>query len=78
MKKQEVLKVTLLAVATGLFSYFVLTGFADYFEFYPLHIFGLYFLIKFFYVASHGLFCLMGEMDGDSFHKRACFILNIK
>lgn len=78
MNKQNVAKASILAATTGIILYIVLTGFADYLQFYPLHIIGLYLLIKFFFVACHGLFCLMGEMDGDSFHKHACLILNIK
>lgn len=78
MNKLEVFKASILAVLCGACLYIVLTGFSNYFEFYPLQIVGVYFLVKFMYVACTGLFCLMGKMDGTSFKQQAQGILNIK
>ncbi|MES2748988.1 MAG: hypothetical protein V4606_01160 [Patescibacteria group bacterium] len=78
MSKLEVAKATVLATASGFSTYFTLKGFADLLQIYVFQILGLYFLIKFLLVASHGIFCLLGEKGGEEFQEYACRILKIK
>lgn len=78
MSNREVFKASIMAMLCGTCLYFVLAGFSNYFEFYPLQIVGVYFLFQFIQVACTGFFCLIGKMDGTSFKQQAQKMLYIK